>query len=198
MTKPRLWFLCFLAVVAAASHALPHPPNFSPMAAVALFGAATLPGRWSALVVPIAALLLGDLLLQVTYWAGWQQHWGFYKGQWVVYACLLPSILLGFAIRSRRHFATIALATLGSSLFFFAATNFAVWAYGSGVSYPKTGAGLLLCYEAALPFLKNSLLGDGFYSLVLFGSLALAEALFPVLRTTNSKTELAYASPLAD
>jgi hypothetical protein len=183
MIKPRIWFLSSLAILAAASHALPHPPNFAPMAAVALFGAATFPGRWSAFLVPIAALLLGDLILQLTYMAGWQEHWGFYNGQWVVYACLLPSILLGFLIRERRTVATVAAAVLGSSLFFFAATNFAVWAYGVGVTYPKNAAGLLLCYTEALPFLKNSLAGDVFYSVALFGTLALAEATFPTLRS---------------
>jgi Family of unknown function (DUF6580) len=194
MERPRIWFLSALALVAAASHALPHPPNFAPMAAVALFGAATFPGRWSALLVPLGALLLGDLLLHVTYLAGWQPHWGFYQDQWVVYACLLPSILLGFAIRRRRNVATIAAATLASSLFFFLATNFAVWAYKSGLAYPRTGAGLLLCYEMALPFLKNSVAGDVIYAAALFGTLALAEARFPRLRLLEKAPEMAAST----
>ena len=187
MIKPRIWFLSSLALLAAASHALPHPPNFAPMAAVALFGAATFPGRWSAFLVPIAALLLGDLVLQLTYMAGWQPRWGFYQGQWMVYACLLPSILLGFLIREKRTIATTAAAVLGSSLVFFAVTNLAVWLYFSGVTYPKTADGLLLCYTEALPFLKNTLAGDIVYSVALFGTLALAEATFPTLRSSKPK-----------
>jgi hypothetical protein len=183
MTLPRFWFLTALTVAAAVSRIVPHPLNFAPFAAIALFGAATFPGRWSAVVVTFASLLLGDLLLQLTYLAGWQPNWGFHQGQWVVYACLIPSVLLGFAIRGRRNFATVASATLAGSVFFFVVTNFAVWANGSGVSYPRTYQGLLLCYEAAIPFFRNTLAGDAFYATALFGGLALAESKFPALRS---------------
>jgi hypothetical protein len=114
--------------------------------------------------------LLGDVLLHVTYLAGWQPSWGFYQGQWVVYSCLIPSVLLGFAIRGRRNLASIASATLAGSVFFYVVTNFAVWANGSGVTYPKTFEGLLLCYEAAIPFFRNSVAGDVFYATVLPGA----------------------------
>jgi hypothetical protein len=123
--------------------------------------------------------------LQLTYLQGWQPNWGFHKGQWVIYACLIPSVLLGFAIRNRRNVATTAAATLAGSVFFFLVTNFAVWANGSGLAYPKTLAGLLLCYEAAIPFFRNTLAGDAFYSTALFGGLAFAESRFPALRPAS-------------
>jgi hypothetical protein len=185
MTLPRFWFLTALIVAAAVSRIVPHPWNFAPFAAIALFGAATFPGRWSAVIVPFAGLLLGDVLLQLTYLAGWQPNWGFHRGQWVIYACLIPSVLLGFAIRGRRSFATVASATLAGSVFFFLVTNFAVWANGSGLNYPKTYQGLLLCYEAAIPFFGNGVAGDVFYATALFGGLALAERKFPALRSAN-------------
>ena len=183
MIQSRFWFLTALTVVAAASRIAPHPLNFAPMTAVALFGAATFSKRWMGVAVAFGSLLLSDLLLQLTYQeGGWQPNPGFYRGQWVVYACMLPTLLIGFAIRGRRNVATVAAATLASSVFFFIATNFAVWASPGGTLYPKTAQGLLLCYEAAIPFFKNSLAGDTCYATLLFGGLALADAIFPALR----------------
>jgi hypothetical protein len=180
MNRPRFWFLITLVLLAAASRLVPHPPNVTPLAAVALFGGATIERRWLALLVPLAALLLSDLLLQVTYLAGWQPSWGFYQGQWVVYACSLLAAFLGFLVRRRRNAFTVMAATVAGSLTFFLATNFAFWA--SGLLYPRTVPGLWLCYEMALPFFRNSLMGDLAYSASLFGTLALAEARIPVLR----------------
>ena len=189
MTQPRLWFLTLLTLAAAASRIAPHPYNFTPLAAVALFGAATFPNRWSAVLVSFGSLLLSDLLLQMTYQAGWQPNWGFYGGQWVVYASLVPTFLLGYAIRNRRNFATVALATLAGSVSFFLTTNFEVWAAGTGVTYPKSFDGLLLCYEAAIPFFRRSLAGDFAYVTALFGGLALAEAKFPALQRPTLNTQ---------
>ncbi len=192
MNSPRLWFLSALAVVAAASRIVPHPLNFSPMAAVALFGAATFPRRWIGVAVAFGSLLLSDLLLELTYRAGWQPYWGFHQDQWAVYACLVPTILLGFALRGRRNVGTVAAAMLASSVVFFAVTNFAFWASPAGAAYyPKTAQGLILCYEAAIPFFRNSLAGDALYATLLFGGLALAEARFPGLRRSEAKPELA-------
>jgi hypothetical protein len=180
MNRPRFWFLFALVLAAAVSRVIPHPPNVTPLAALALFGGATLPRRLLALVVPLAALLLSDVVLQLTYLAGWQPSWGFYQGQWVVYACFLITTAIGFAIRRRRRPLTIALASVAGSVVFFLLTNFAFWA--SGLMYPRTAAGLWLCYEMALPFFRNALIGDLAYSSLLFGALALAEARIPVLR----------------
>src|SRR3954463_3646528 len=102
MNRPRFWFLVLLVLLAAASRLIPHSPNFAPIAAAALFGGATFGRRWSAFLVPLGALLLSDLILHLTYLAGWQPAWGFYQGQWAVYACSLASVLLGSLIRHRR------------------------------------------------------------------------------------------------
>jgi hypothetical protein len=180
MNRPRFCFLLTLILLAAAGRLVPHPPNVTPLAAVALFGGATIERRWAAFLVPLAALLLSDLLLQVTYLAGVQPNWGFYQGQWVVYACSALTVSLGFLIRRRRHLLAITLATVAASLVFFVVTNFAFWA--SGLMYPRNTAGLWLCYEMALPFFRNSLVGDIAYGLLMFGALALAEARIPLLR----------------
>ena len=195
MNRPRFWFLTALTVLAALSRLLPHPHNVSPIAAVALFGAATFPKRWAAVLVPLGSLFLSDALLQLTYsqTGGMQPFWGFYRGQWVVYACLVATVAIGFLLRHRRTVPTVALATLASSVLFFLVTNGAM-VFGAGSRYPKNGTGLLLSYEAGLPFFRNTLLGDAFFATVLFGSLALAEVRFPALRRPKvepAKIELA-------
>ena len=184
MSGSRFWFLGILTVFAVASRNLPHPDNFAPTTAVALFGAATFASRRAAVLVPLGSLFLSDLILQLTYMAGWQPNWGFYPGQWVTYSCILATIGLGFLIRDRRTVVTIAGATLTSSLLFFLVTNFA-YIYGPDSIYPRTLHGLVLGYEAAIPFFQRSLAGDFFYSTVLFGTLALAELRYPKLRSQS-------------
>jgi hypothetical protein len=100
-------------------------------------------------------------------------------------------LLLGLAIRRRRTVTNVAAATLAGAVFFFLATNFAVWANVSGVTYPRTFQGLLLCYEAAIPFFRNTLAGDLVYATALFGGLALAEARFPALRRPSKPVPIA-------
>jgi len=183
MTRQRLGLLSALVVVAAASRALPHPPNFTPTAGVALFVAATFPGVWPAIVASFGSMLLGDGLLELGYRAGWHARPGFYPGQAINYGCLLvPAVALGLAIRRRRTAATVAAATLANAVAFFLASNLAVWALGDGATYPRTLAGLGLCYEMALPFFRDSLAGDAFFAVALFGGLAVAEARFPSTR----------------
>ncbi|WP_435021221.1 DUF6580 family putative transport protein [Tundrisphaera sp. TA3] len=183
MNRPRFWFLAALTLTAALSRLLPHPHNFSPVAAVALLGGAAFPKRWAAILVPLASLFLSDVLLQVTYAlsGGQQPFWGFYPGQVVVYACLVATVGIGFLIRDRRTVPTVALATLASSVLFFLVTN-AAYVFEPTSPYPKNLNGVMLSYGAALPFFQNALLGDAFFATVLFGLLALAESLNPALR----------------
>lgn len=183
--RSRFWFLCALGVIAAVTRAFPHPNNVSPMAAVALFGAASFSSKRWGLVIPLLALLLSDFLLDLTFRAGIQPNWGFYPGQWVVYLCALLTIGLGFAIRNRKSPNTIMAATLTSSLIFFVVTNL-VYTYGPDSIYPRTIEGLTTSYINALPFFRNSLLGDLFFSGLLFGGLAFAESRFPELRREGS------------
>lgn len=149
-----------MVLLAALSRLLPHPWNFSPLEAMALFAGARIANRWFALLVPLAALLVSDLFL------------GFYPDIWVVYACFAAMALAGRGLR-RAGPSRIAAFGLGSALGFFAVTNFAVWAIGD--MYPPTGAGLATSYISALPFLQNQLAGVACYSLLLFGGYALLQ-----------------------
>ncbi|HYI42955.1 MAG TPA: DUF6580 family putative transport protein [Sphingomicrobium sp.] len=166
--RARLLALLAAIFAAAAMRLLPHPPNFSPIAAVALFSGAYLSRRPLAFVAPIAALLLSDIFL------------GFYPELLFVYFSVAATVLIGWAISKRKSASTVAAGALASSVLFYLVTNFGVWLLMD--YYPKTIAGLAACYAAAIPFFQNTLAGDLFFTALLFGGFALAERAIPKLR----------------
>jgi hypothetical protein len=182
----RTLTLAGLVVLAALTRLLPHPPNFAPITAMAVFAAARLGSRKAALAVPLLALLVSDLAREVLYRYGLAEQWGLYKGMWAVYGTTALIALLGRLARNSRSAAAATGTTLAGSCLFFVLTNFAVWAGGS--LYPHTAEGLAACYAAAVPFFRNAVAGDLFYAAVLFGSWALAEARFPALRPVPATT----------
>jgi hypothetical protein len=167
--KARLVAILAAIFAAAAMRLLPHPPNFSPIAAMALFSGAYLPGRPLAFAAPFGALVLSDILLG-----------GFYPGMNFVYLSFALTVLIGWALAKRKTALWIGSAALASSALFFVLTNFGMWLF-SGF-YPPTVEGLVACYVAAIPFFQNTLAGDLFFSAVLFGGFALAERTLPALR----------------
>ena len=171
----RLMTLSAMVVLAALTRLAPHPPNVTPIAAMALFGGAYFRDWKIAFLLPLAAMLLSDLVL----------GFGVYgmasmKSEPVVYLCMLLTVGIGRLIRIRRSATKIAFATLASSLIFYFVTNFAVWTFDS--LYPKTWDGLSACYTAAIPFFRNSLIGDIFFAVVLFGGFAVLERFWVSLR----------------
>jgi hypothetical protein len=170
--SPRTLVLIGLVAAAVVSRLIPHPPNFSPIEASALFAGAYFADRRLALLVPLLAMALSDLVL------------GFHDGVPVVYACMALMALVGRGLMGRASAPRVATYGLASAVFFFVVTNFFVWAT-SGM-YPPTWAGLGACYVAALPFLQNSLAGVAFYSIVLFGGFALLAREIPGLRAARA------------
>jgi hypothetical protein len=170
MTANHVRILALLSaiVAAAALRLVPHPPNFSPIGAMALFGGAYLGRRGLAFVAPLAALLLSDAVI------------GFHSGMPFVYASIALIVLIGLALRSRIGLVTVAAASISSSVLFFGITNFGVWLQ-SGM-YPHSFAGLGACYVAAIPFFQNTVAGDLFFSGLLFGGFALLERFVPAIR----------------
>ena len=166
----RLLFALAMIVVAAALRIAPHPWNFTPAGAMALFSGAIIKDLRLAIAFPLFALFAGDLFV------------GFYKFgvMLLVYASFLLSVLIGFLLRNRRTFLGTACATVLGSVQFFLITNFAAWWLLN--SYPKTASGLAACYLAGLPFLGNTFAGDAFYAGLLFGAFALAGRFIPILR----------------
>jgi len=148
-----------LIALAVLLRVLPHPDNFAPVAAVAIFGGAVLPRRY-AVITPLAAMIISDWVI------------GFHDLIVVTWGCYA---LIAFASSSwlrKRTLAKTTALTIGGSLFFFFVTNFAVWAQGR--LYPLTLTGLKICFIMALPFFRNTALSDVFFTASLFGLYALA------------------------
>ncbi|HSX30367.1 MAG TPA: DUF6580 family putative transport protein [Candidatus Saccharimonadales bacterium] len=150
--------LCLIAI-GVGLRLLPHPANFAPIAAIALFGGAVLPRRL-AVVVPVVAMMVSDLFI------------GFYSMMPVTWGCYALIALASSHWLRRPNVVKGTALTLGSSLFFFVVTNFAVW-LTSGM-YAHSGVGLARCYEMALPFFRNTALSDVLYTAGLFSLFGLA------------------------
>ncbi|MCL6678216.1 hypothetical protein LZ519_02635 [Sphingomonas sp. RG327] len=165
----RLLALLAAIFAAAAMRLLPHPPNFSPIAAMALFSGAYMPRRLTAFVAPFAALLISDALLG-----------GFYPGMNFVYLSFGLTVLIGWLVARQKTAVTIGAAAVASSVMFFVLTNFGMWLF-SGI-YPLTREGLVACYVAAIPFFQNTLAGDLTFTAALFGGFAIAERFLPAIR----------------
>jgi hypothetical protein len=145
-----------LILVAAFSRLIPHPANFTPLAAMALVGGAYLDRRF-ALAVPFAALILSDAII------------GFHSLMPYVYGSFLAIGGIGLLLQGRKRPLPVLGASLASSVLFFVVTNFGVWISGSGMIYPRTATGLAECYTLALPFFRNTITGDLVYTALLFG-----------------------------
>src|SRR6202049_4657270 len=156
--------LVFAVIVfAAALRLAPHPWNFTPVGAIALFSGAMVRDRRLAFLFPLLVMFATDAIV------------GFNKLSPLVYASFLISVLIGRFLNQKRSILRIGGATLLGALQFFIITNFGVWAFLN--SYPRTGAGLLTCYIAGVPLFWNTLAGDALYATLLFGGFFLAERL---------------------
>ena len=120
----RLLLLILVVVLASLLRVAPHPPNFSPVMAIALFGGAYFADRRMAYLVPLSAMLLSDFLI------------GFHGQMWLVYGCFALVVWLGTRIAGKTSFPHVLGATLAGSLIFFLVTNFGVWAFDG--LYPRT------------------------------------------------------------
>lgn len=167
--EPAHILVVVLVIFAVLSRWLPHPANFTPIAGIAIFGGSLLPKRW-ALVLPLIAMIISDLII------GLHPLFMYTWGSFVLMAWVSHRYL-----KNPTTFKVVG-ASLGASILFYVVTNFAVWA--EGLLYPRTWAGLLNSYYMALPFFRNTLLGDLFYSSALFGAFALVKNHFWQKATT--------------
>ena len=169
----RTSFIFAVVVIAAAalSRLIPHPMNFAPITAIALFGGIYFNGKFSP-ILPLAALFISDLFL------------GFYEGIAWVYGSFLLVVAIGLLVRKHKSAVVVFGATIGSSLLFFLITNFGVWQ--SGIFYTKDLSGLVECYVAAIPFYRNAVIGDLFYVTVMFGAYELVMKYLPKTQSSNA------------
>jgi len=171
-TRTKIIIAVLIILLAASSRLVKHPFNFTPIAAMALFAGCYLHKKWG-LLLPLAAMLVSDYFI------------GFYDWQVMlsVYLSVGLSFAIGWYLSRRLKWHNVAFASLASSITFFVITNFAVWAFFNW--YPHTLAGLLNCFTLALPFFRNTLMGDMFYSVILFGAYELT--LFLVAKRKTAK-----------
>jgi hypothetical protein len=163
----RSILVAVMIVLAAVLRIVPHPWNFTPVGAMALFSGAMIRDRRVTFLFPLVALFAGDLFI------------GLHRLIPIVYASFLISVFIGTQLADRRGLLRIGAAVFLGALQFFLVTNFAVWQLS--VTYPHTPSGLAVCYIAGLPFFGNALAGDALYATLFFGIFALAEHLVPAL-----------------
>jgi hypothetical protein len=161
-----------IIIAGAALRLVPHYPNFTPIAAIALFGGAYFTNKKLAIIVPFAAMLLSDLVL------------GYHSTFLAVYISFALIVAIGFTLQKKRTVSRIVVASISSSVLFFVITNFAFWL--TGVYYPMNIAGIAECYVAAIPFFQNTLLGDLVYTGIFFGAFELAKYKLPVLQQVKA------------
>ena len=148
-----------LVVLAVASRFLPLAPNFSPIMAVALFSGVLFANRKGAMLIPIAAMFISDLFL------------GLHSAMIAVYLSFGIITFLGMRMKEISVKTVLGNSLLGA-IIFFVLTNFAVWVAGW---YGHTFAGLILCYEMAIPFFRATVASSLLYSGLLFGGFYFAE-----------------------
>lgn len=143
-----------LVVLGIAMRVIPHAPNFTPVAAIALFGGAYLNKKHSFLM-PLALMVVSDLLI------------GLHNTVAFTWAGFALITLCGFALSSKLSAGRIAGMSILSSVLFYLVSNFGVWVMGW---YPMTASGLVQCYVMGLPFLRDFTVSTLVYSAAFFGA----------------------------
>ena len=175
--NPRFIVVFSVVLVAALLRLLPHWPNFTPIAAMALFAGTYFDRKQFAFAIPIAAMFISDLVI------------GLHANMPAVYISFAITVLIGIAIRKKVNVGSVMLASVSSAVIFFLITNFFSWT--ASPYYPQTIIGLGECYAAGLMFFRdttngfsffmNDLLGTTFFSALFYGAFYLVQMRFPVL-----------------
>lgn len=164
-----------LIVFAVSARLMPHPANFAPIAAIAIFGGAVLPRKW-AVVLPLGAMIVSDLII------------GLHPLVFYTWGCFLLIALLSNKTLKNIRPTNVVLTSLAASVLFYIVTNFGVWMQHQ--MYPMTASGLLNCYVNAIPFFRNTLLGDLAYTGLLFGIFAIVTKMAHVVKHQKANNNL--------
>ncbi len=165
-----------IILIGLFSRFIAHPANVAPIAALALFSGLYLKNKY-ALFLPLIALFLSDLAI------------GFYGPTMIaVYASFLLVGAIGIILQKKKNVLTMILATLTGSVLFYVITNFSVWLFST--MYPHTLSGLLSCYTLAIPFFRNTIIGDAVYVLIFCGGYELLSVIQNSYANHTSHTRL--------
>ena len=174
--------LSIIILLAAFTRIMPHPPNFSPMAAIGLFGAAHFAKKWQAFFIPLIGIWVSDLVINnYVYSSSSSNFVWFYSGFYWQYISYILIIFAGLFIFNRGISLTKTFGgMISSSGIFFLVSNFGVWA--GGTMYPKNFGGLITCYAAGVPFIHNTIISDVLFTTVLFGTYYLLQVEYSSLK----------------
>jgi len=132
--------------------------GFSPVLAIALFSGMIMGDKKFTFLMPLLALFLSDVVIEVLYQNRLFDYGGFYKGMWLNYALLLSVTALGWLLKGKNWTRIVLSAFLAPTLYFLL-SNGLVWYSSTEQVYARSISGLMTCYEAGLPFYRNSLIG---------------------------------------
>ncbi len=182
--KLQFSFLIAIIFLAAFSRMVPHILNFSPLGAIGLFGAAHFDKKWKAFLIPIAATWLSDLFINNVIFARYYPNFTwFYEGFYWQYGSYILITLAGLLIFKKINVSKVLMGSLVSTAIFFLVSNFGCW-IGSAF-YPQNLGGMLTTYVAGIPFLSGTVLGDLFYSGILFGGYYLLQSKVSFFKLSN-------------
>ena len=146
--------LSLIVLFVALARLIPHPPNFTPIIAMGLFGGAYFKNYKLALLIPIMGMLISDFFI------------GFHSMMLWIYAPLVIVTFIGVWIKDKINTINLISSILLGSILFFIISNFGVWFIGG---YEKNIQGIINCYIMAIPFFHNTLIGSFFYGAIMFG-----------------------------
>jgi len=168
LKKNLLLVLLFIAII-FFGRILPHPYNFTPLIAIALLSGHTLPNKFLAIFAPLFGFWLSDLVINNIVYAGYYSNFTIFSSAMIwSYGAILIIALFGKSFINKISSSKIALASLSGSTIFYLISNFGVWILDK--NYEKNIYGLINCYIAALPFLKNSIISTIFYTYLTFST----------------------------
>ncbi|TNE78902.1 MAG: hypothetical protein EP332_13020 [Bacteroidetes bacterium] len=165
-------------VLAALSRLIPHPMNFTPIAAIAMFGAAYLERKSIAFIIPILSIYLSNLVIDNVMYQHDSFVWMAPSFPWVAGSLVLISLMSQFTL-NKVSAGRVLGSSLAASVIFFIISNFGMW-QGSGI-YSHDMTGLVMCYNAAIPFFGWTVAGDLVYTTAMFGGFALMQSRLPRL-----------------
>lgn len=162
-----------LVVISSLYRIIPNRPfGFAPQIAIALFSGSIVKDKKLAFLMPLFSMLVSDIIYELLYSYNISSIKGFYDGQWINYLLFCAVTVIGFYIQQNK-ITHIFLGGIAGVLFYFFASNFAVWVGGglgiNNLPYAKSLSGLVECLAAGLPFLKGSLMATLLFSSILFG-----------------------------
>jgi len=178
----KIGVLIIMVIAAAASRLMPHPDNFTPIGAMALFGAAYFPRKWMAVIVPFLALWMSSMIIDNIFYAQYYDGFQWFSQPFVFLAFGLTTVL-GWFLLKKVKLSNVFFATLAASAIFFLTTNFGHWL----TFVPeKNWATLVATYVAAIPFDFRTLMGNFIYVGIMFGAYESMKQSVPSLQTERA------------